>query len=87
MILRWNLLTNWRHYLNTTIGMAIGLVMIVFTTIGDATRMKEMGIERGLSDTDMIVWQLGYMLAFTAFIFCFVLAAYTFANMGSARRL
>ena len=83
MILRWNLLTNWRHYLNTTIGMAIGLIMIVFTSTGDATRMKEMGIERGLTDTDMIVWQLGYPLTFTAFIFCFVLAAYIFANMGT----
>lgn len=83
MILRWNLLTNWRHYLNTTIGMAIGLTMIVFTSTGDVTRMKELGIERGLTDTDMIVWQLGYPLTFTAFIFCFVLAAYIFANMGT----
>ena len=83
MILRWNLLTNWRHYLNCIIGMAIGLSLITITNIGDATRLKEIGMEPGLSDTDLMVWQLGYLLTFTAFIFCFVLAAYIFANMGT----
>lgn len=83
MILRWNLMTCWRHYLNTTIGMAIGLSVMALATTGSTTQLKEIGIERGLSDTDTIAYQLGYTLAFTAFIFCFVLAAYIFANMST----
>ena len=83
MILRWNLLTNWRHYLNTTIGMAIGLSMVTLTNIGSGTRLEEIGADWGLSDTDVMVHTLGNFFPFMAFIFCFAITAYIFANMGT----
>lgn len=83
MILRWNLLTNWRHYLNCIIGMAIGLSMITLTNIGSGTRLEEIGADWGLSDTDVMVHTLGNFFPFIAFIFCFAMTAYIFANMGT----
>lgn len=87
MVLRWDILTNWKGYFNRTVGLAIGILIYCLLILHKLGRSIAIGgLPEGLSTMGYFQDQISGIIMFIAVLLFFVTASNIFGNMKTKQQ-